>query len=104
MKIPTVTFNPKDPWKPMPQRPFILKNAGTIYRYGNRYNVITGKDGTEIIDLNVLVKSCKNPDENTDPDSHIRSTELIVEGKKEYIFVNGNKIPVSEVLCTENDL
>jgi hypothetical protein len=96
--IPTVIV--KTGWEKMPERPFIMKTTSAIYRYGNRYNVVTNEKGkTELIDLKALRESAHN-----DNVVVIREIELVKLGRKKVFTVNGKQYSLTEILTTENNV
>jgi hypothetical protein len=98
--IPTVIV--KTGWEKMPERPFIMKTSGGIYRYGNRYNVVTDNRRTKLIDMKALAKVVNK--DNVADDVHIREVELITAGKTEYVVVNGRRYTIPEILTAEDSV
>jgi hypothetical protein len=87
--IPTVIV--KTGWEQVPNRPFIMKSNGRVYRYGLRYNVITDNDNkTELIDLRALPFA-----------RNFGTIEIIQVGKEEFVVVNGKEYSIPEILTTE---
>jgi len=102
-RIPTVTFDPENPWRPVPQRPFIQKANNAIYRYGNRYNVITDKEGkTEVLDLKVNLGH--NLSEGRPEPGLIRAVDLITRGREKVVVIGSKEIPLHQILLTEDDI
>lgn len=95
-KIPVIIV--KTGWEKMPDRPFIMKTSGSIYRYGNRYNVVTDKGKTKLIDVKALSEVVNK--DNVADDVHIREIDLVNVGKKEFVEVNGKRYSIPELLTT----
>lgn len=99
--IPTVTV--KSGWEKMPDRPFIMKTSGGIYRYGYRYNIVTDKVGkTKLIDMKALADIANR--DNVADDVHIRTIELVTIQKEEIVVVNGKRYSIAEILTTEDSV
>jgi hypothetical protein len=107
--IPTVVFDPDDPWEPMPQRPFIMKCAGSTYRYGNRYNICTESrtEKTIIVDLHRINHNIP-PDEIVDVlarDQYYEAhCDITIKGKKEIVVLNEKEYDVTDILLTGEDI
>jgi hypothetical protein len=102
-KIPTVTFNPEKPFEQHPQRPFCMNVSKSVYRYGNRFNVITNeKQKTVLVDLGRLGKA---PEDAEDPRPYFEvDVDLIKTGRRKFVVVKEIHFPLSEVLTTTEDI
>jgi hypothetical protein len=96
--IPVVIV--KTGWKKMTDRPFVVKSQKGIYRYGNRYNVITDENGkTNLIDMKAWGESAHN-----DNVVVIREIDLVKVGRKKIFVVNGKQYSLTEILTTEESV